>query len=255
MIPDPDQTVEFDRLTDIDADAPTLIEGLPGQGMVAAIAVDHLTEHLGLEHHGNLVSDAFPPVTSFADGRVRDMVRVYAGSDPSVMTLQSDVALPPEAFDPLAVSILEDLAQEFDRAIFLAGIAAESEASLGEVRGVATTDAVERQLRDADIPLAEGRGLIGDVTGALVTACHHADVPAAVLVVEAHPFLPDPTAARAVIEDALEPLVEFDIDTSELEDQADRIREQMEQVAQHYRQMAESRQPEGGESEGPTMFQ
>ncbi|MEF8776655.1 MAG: PAC2 family protein [Haloarculaceae archaeon] len=252
---EPNQTVTFDRVTEIEAEEPTLIEGLPGQGLVAAIAVDLVTDQLGLEDHGNVVSDAFPPVTSFEDGRVRDLVRVYAGADPSVMTLQSDVALPPAAFNPLASSILEDLAPEFDRAIFLAGSTAESEDTIGNVSGVATDEAIAAQIRAEDIPLADGRGLIGGVTGALANACYHAEVPAAIFVVETHPFLPDPTAARSVIETALEPLVDFDIDTTELEEQAEQIREQMEQIAAHYRQMADSGRGEAGEPEGPTMFQ
>lgn len=248
-------SVTFDRLTELIAEAPTLIEGLPGHGLVAAITVDQITRQLDLKHHGNVVSDAFPPLTSFQDGRVRDLVRVYAGDDPAVMTLQSDVALPGVSFGALSHCVLEDLAREFDRAIFLAGAPAASEAEIGEVAGVATVGSIEDQLRGADIELAEGRGLIGGVTGALVDACYHADVPAAVLVVKANPYLPDPAAARSVIETALEPLLDFDVDTSELQEQADQIRDQMEQIARQYRQMAEARQPEPEEPTGPAMYQ
>lgn len=109
-------SVTFDRLTELEADAPTLIEGLPGHGLVAAIAVDQITKQLHLDHHGNIVSEDFPPVTSFKDGRVRDTVRVYARDDPPVMTLQSDVVLPGRAFKPLSECILEELTQEFERA-------------------------------------------------------------------------------------------------------------------------------------------
>jgi uncharacterized protein len=247
--------VTFDRLTELEARAPTLIEGLPGHGLVAAIAVDQITTQLQLEHHGNIVSESFPPVTSFKDGRVRDPVRVYARDDPAVMTLQSDVALPGRSLEALSQCILDDLTREFGRAIFLAGAPAESEDHIGEVFGVATTDATESQLREAGIELGEGFGLIGGITGALVTACYHADVPAAVLVVKSNPYLPDPTAAQAVIEDALEPLVEFDIDTTELEEQADEIRAQMEQIAQRYQQMLETPQQEPEEALGPSMYQ
>ena len=245
----------FDRLTELEAEAPTLIEGLPGHGLVAAIAADQITRQLALEHHGNIVSAEFPLVTSFQDGRVRDLVRVYARDEPAVMTLQSDVALPGNAFEALSRCILEDLAAEFERAIFLAGAPADTEAEIGDVVGVATTEEIEIQLREADIALAEGLGLIGGITGGLVSACYHADVPAAVLVVKANPYLPDPAAARAVIENALEPLVQFDIDTTELEEQADQIRSRMEQIARHYRQLEESRQPELEERPEPSMYQ
>jgi uncharacterized protein len=246
--------VTFERLTEITAETPTLIEGLPGHGLVASIAVDQITRQLELDHHGNIVSDDFPPVTSFKDGRVRDPVRVYARDDPPVMTLQSDVELPGGSLDALSQCILEDLTEEFERAIFLAGAPAESDEEIGDVFGVATSDAIETQLREADIELGGGRGLIGGITGALVRACYHADVPAAVLVVKANPYLPDPAAARAVIEDALEPLVHFDIDTRELEEQADQIREQMDQIARRYQQMLEA-SAEPDEPVGPTMYQ
>ncbi|MGQ4555488.1 PAC2 family protein [Halobellus sp. GM3] len=252
---DTQPSVRFDRVTELDADAPTLIEGLPGHGLVAAIATDVITRQLALEHHGNIVSRDFPPVTSFKDGRVRDLVRVYAGDDPAVLTLQSDVALPGSSFRALSRCIHDDLAREFERAVFLAGAPAESEAQIGDVVGIGTTEAIESQLRDAGIEPAAGPGLVGGITGALVSECNHERVPAAVLIVKANPYLPDPAAARSVIENALEPLVDFDIDTTELEAQADQIRNEMEQIAQHYRQMTEGAESDADERPVTTMYQ
>ena len=250
---DHDPPATFDRRRELEDGAPpTLIEGLPGHGLVASIAVDQITRQLDLEHYGSIRSDAFPPLASFNDGRLRDPVRVYAG--PGVMTLQSDVPLPEPAFDALSQCVLTDLAPAFERAIFLAGAPAQSEAQIGEVTGVATDDQVEADLEAAGIPLAEGSGLIGGVTGALVSACGHADLPAAVLVVKAHPYVPDPAAAQSVIENALEPLVEFDIDTAELAEQADSIQAKLQQIAQQYQQMAEERQ-EAPAPPGPSMYQ
>ncbi|MFB6254386.1 MAG: proteasome assembly chaperone family protein, partial [Halobacteriaceae archaeon] len=232
-------STQFEKLTDESATSPTLIEGLPGLGMVASIAVDQITSQLEMSHHGNIHSDEFPPVASFKDGRVRDSVRVYASEDPSVMTLQSDMPIPSNAIEPLSQCVHQDLAKEFDRAVFLAGAQADSEEQIGEVSGVATTDAIESDLVEANIQLAEESGAIGGVTGALVSECYHNDVPAAVLIVRCDPRLPDPNAARSVIENALEPLVEFDIDTSELEQQAQQIQQQKQQIAKQLRQMQE----------------
>lgn len=234
-----DDSTRFERQTELAAESPTLVEGLPGLGMVASIAVDQITDQLGLEQYGAIVSEDLPPVAAFDDGRVRDAVRVYAGTDPDVMTLQSDVPVPPGAVGALSQCVLNDLAQEFDRAIFLAGAPAESEEAIGEVTGIATTDDLEAALTDANITLAEGSGVVGGVTGALLADCYHADVPAAVLVVRAHPYVPDPGAARTVIEEALEPLVEFDIDTQELRERAEEIQERKRQVAQQLQQYQE----------------
>ena len=244
-----DFTVTFERLTDLGAESPVLIEGFPGFGLVAAIAVDQITTQLGLEHHGNLVADSFPPVLTHQDGQARNPVRVYADAEHNVMTLESDLALPPYTFRPLSDCIHGELADVFDRAIFLAGTPARSEEEVGNVRAVVTDETIEADVRDAGIELAGGTGAIGGITGALATDCYRKEVPAVVLIVHADPYFPDPGAARSVIEDALEPLVAFDIDTTELAEQSNRIQRQMEQIAEQYRQMVEgppSRQTDAG---------
>jgi len=231
-----DSSTRFNKETELSADSPTLIEGLPGLGLVASIAVDQITKQLELEQHGTIVSDDFPPVAAFNDGRVRETVRVYAGADPAVMTLQSDVPIPPSAVESLSHCVLGDIAEEFEQAIFLAGAPAESESEIGDIVGVATTDQLEAELADAEIKLADGSGIIGGVTGALLADCYQEDVPAAILIVRSNPYIPDPGAARAVIEDALEPLVDFDIDTQELLEQAEEIQKQKQQIAEQLQQ-------------------
>lgn len=232
----------FERIGSRDDGAPTLIEGLPGLGLVASIAVNQITTQLDLEYYGQIRCSGLPPVASYQDGRVQDLVRVYAGSEPDVMTLQSDLPVPQSAFEELSQCVLSDLVEEFDRAIFLAGAPAQNKDEIGEVTAVATTDPIQRDLEDAGIPVAEGSGLIGGVTGALLTTCYEHDVPSAVLITKAHPQLPDPGAARAVIEDALEPLVEFDIDTSELQEQADQIQSQLQQIAEQYQRATQAQE-------------
>lgn len=239
----PEPSTSFEKTTELQAESLTLIEGLPGLGLVASIAVDQITKQLELDQHGTIVSDDFPPVAAFNDGRVRDAVRVYAGDDPAVMTLQSDVPIPPTAVESLSQCVLNDVAEEFERAVFLAGAPAESEDEIGEVVGVATTAQLEADLIDAGIVLADGSGVISGVTGALLNDCYRNDVPAAILIVRSNPYIPDPGAAHAVIENALEPLVKFDIDTQELLDQAEDIQRQMHQIAEQLQQY-QQQQPE-----------
>lgn len=248
----PDSSTSFEKTTELGDKSPTLIEGLPGLGLVAAIAVDQITKQLELDQHGTIVSADFPPVAAFDEGRVRDAVRVYAGKDPAVMTLQSDIPIPPAAVDSLSQCVLSDLAEEFEQAIFLAGTPAESEDEIGEVVGVATTDDLETALVDAGITLADGSGVVGGVTGALLADCYQDDVPAAVLIVRSNPYIPDPAAARAVIEEALEPLVEFDIDTQELLEQAEEIQKQKQQVAE---QLKQYQQQQDQQPAMPGMYQ
>lgn len=152
---------EFSRERTPDAEAPTLIEGLPGHGLVASIAVDQITEQLELEQYGSIRSEAFPPVASFTDGRVQDTVRVYGGTDPDILALQSDIPIPEEAFPALNQCVLEELVDDFSRAIFLAGAPAQSEEQQGNVVGVATTEELKTGLKDADVDIMEESGAVG----------------------------------------------------------------------------------------------
>ena len=229
----------FRRVADADPSDAIIIEGLPGQGLVASIAVDHITKQLELEHFGSISADAFPPVVTFDNGIVHDLVRVYASESPAVMTLQSDLALPPQSFEALSHCVQQDLYDHVRKAIFIAGAPAESEEQIGEIRAVATNERVKAELEAADVPIAEHHGIVGGNTGALMRSCYRADADAAMLIVRAHPRLPDPTAAIAVIEQALEPLVDFEIDTTELEDHAEEIQSQMRQIAQQYEQVSD----------------
>ena len=64
------------------------------------------------------------------------------------------------------------------------------------------------------------------------------------LIVHADSFLPDPAAAQSVIEDALELLVSFDIDTTPLAEQSKQIQQQMQHIAAQYQQtVAQDQQP------------
>lgn len=241
--------VTFRRETELEAESPTLIEGLPGTGLVASISADYITSHLDLEQHGTIRSESFPPAASFDDGLVRDPVRVYADADPDVMTLQSDVPIPPVSFPAMNDCVLDELAEEFGRIVFIGGVPAQSDAERGNVTGVATTEDVRADLEANDISLAEEQGVVGGVTGSLVSHCYHADVPAALLLVQAEPRFPDPGAARSVIENALEPLVEFEIDTQELAEQAEQIQQQKQQVLQQLQQLQQGQQQEPTQAE------
>ena len=248
---DQSPATSFEEVQPISSNRPTLIEGLPGLGLVAAIAVDAVTTQLELDHYGSITSDAFPPVVTFQEGLIQDLVRVYAGSDPNVLTLQSDLALPPDSFNPLASCVIEEIAPRLDRAIFIAGAPAESEADLGSVSGIATTESLKEELEAIDLPIHADAGLVGGITGALVNRCYQESIPAILLIVRAHPFLPDPSAAKAVIETAIEPLVSFDIDTTELDDQAAEIQDQKRQIAEQFEQYQQREEP----TQTPGMYQ
>ena len=53
--------VEIHR-DDIELDAPTLVEGLPGVGLVGKLAADHLVDALDMVHYGTARCDGLPEI-------------------------------------------------------------------------------------------------------------------------------------------------------------------------------------------------
>jgi uncharacterized protein len=67
------------------------------------------------------------------------------------------------------------------------------------------------------------------------------DVLAVVPIVYADPSLPDPSAAGSVTEGALEPLVDLDVDTTELREQ---VEQRQRQIAEQYQRTIEGTRTE-----------
>lgn len=239
-MPASDETTSFRRTNGPDVEKATLIDGLPGYGMVACIAVRQIIEQLDLDQYGSIVSAEHFPVLSYEKGRLRDPVRLYARPEPPVVTLQSDVAISPQAFAPLSRAVVNTLESSVERAIFLVEIPASFPEEVGSISGLASTDELEQTLEDAGIPPGEEEGIIVGPTGAVANQFFQADIPTAVLLVGTSTdlFAPDPEAARILLEDALNPLIEFDIDTSELEEQSETIQHEMQGIARQVQQLA-----------------
>jgi len=59
--------VEIHR-DDIELDAPTLVEGLPGVGLVGKLAADHLVDAFEMVHYGTARCDGLPEIAVYTEG-------------------------------------------------------------------------------------------------------------------------------------------------------------------------------------------
>ncbi len=226
----------FEKLRDVKAESPVLIEGLPGLGLVASIATTHIKNKLDLNQYGNIRCGSLPPVASFNNGKIRETIRVYSGTDPDIMTLQGDIPITSSSIKPLSNCILNDLSKEFSQAVFLTGTPAESKEEIGDIFWVVTDDKMEDKLSEKNFELVEGTGNVGGITGSLLLKCYRNNISSCCMVVKVNPFMPDLKAAISAIENGLEPLLEFDIDTSELEERSEEIKNKKQQIAKQLKQ-------------------
>ncbi|MFB6217633.1 MAG: proteasome assembly chaperone family protein, partial [Halobacteriaceae archaeon] len=185
------------------------------------------------------------------DRAVRPPVRLYADADRDLLVLQSDVPVSRTAAASFADCVTAWVADNGVFPVYLSGLAVEEPPSVPSVFGVATGGADER-LADLGVDAPPERGAIGGPTGALLNRAADAGVAAAGLVTESDPQFPDPAAARRLLVDGVGPLAGVEVDTDDLVERAEEIRDQKEQLA---RQMQEADEEESSQAKPVGMFQ
>ncbi|ELZ34543.1 ATP-grasp superfamily enzyme [Halogeometricum pallidum JCM 14848] len=222
---------------DVSLSEPTMVEGLPGIGLVGKIAADHLVEAFDMVHYANVHCDAIPKVAVYHEGdaSLATPVRIYADEERDLLVLQSDVPIAPQAASQLATC----LAGWFDETpvtpLFISGLPHEKDDDVPRLYAVGTGGG-EAAAADADIALPDEMGLISGPTGALLNDAVEQGRRAVCLVVESDPQFPDPEAARVVIKDGVEPLTELEVPVDNLVERAEEIRNAKEQLAQRMQQ-------------------
>lgn len=244
----------------IDLDSPTLIDGLPGVGLVGKIATDHLVEAFDMDHYASVYCDGLPTVGVYHAGSpaVHAPVRLYADPGRDLLALQSDVPVSTDAAGDFASCVVGWLAANDVRPVFLTGRPAQrdEESILAEddeiptVYGITTGDSTALDGLDVEPPAENGA--VSGPTGALLHHAAREGVPGVGLVVESDPNFPDPGAARALLEAGVEPITGVDVGVEVLSNRAAQIRKQKQQLA---RQMQQAGAEESSQAKPLRMYQ
>jgi uncharacterized protein len=238
---------------ELDLESPTLVEGLPGVGLVGKIATDHLVEELEMVHYASITCEGLPKLGVYQpdDRGIQPPVRIYADEANDLLALQSDVPISPQAAPSFADCVVGWLEGEGVTPFFLSGYGTDERSTPPSVFGIATGGAGGR-LDDLDVATPDEHGAISGPTGALVATAAERNLPGLGLVVESNPQFPDPEAARVLVSNGIGPLADVDVDTGALVEQAEDVQEQREQLA---KKLQEARQEASSEAKPLRMYQ
>jgi uncharacterized protein len=216
---------------DLDLDSPTLVEGLPGAGLVGKIAADHLVEQFEMEWVASCFCEGLPRVAVYRTGHADTMppVRLYADAERDLLVLQSDVPVSPSQANEFAGCLTGWFDANDVFPLYLSGLP-EGYDEVPELYGIATGDATAR-LEAADITPPDEAGLVSGPTGALLHEANVRDLPAIGLIAETEAQFPDPTAAQKILTKGIEPLTGIEVETDSLVEQAEKIRKARERLA------------------------
>jgi len=242
---------------DVSLDEPVLVEGLPGVGLVGKIAADHLVERLDMAYYAGVESEGLPEVAVYEESarQVRPPVRLYADGERDLLVLQSDIPVSRTAAADFAAGLTDWVAENDCLPIYLSGLPNEEydATEVPDLYGVAAGSA-GGLLDEQDVDRPPEAGVVGGPAGALLNRAADRGIGAIGLIAESDPQFPDPVSARRIITDGIEPLAGIDVDTDELVEEAEQIKEQKEKLAQRMRQVGEEESSQAA-PQGRGMFQ
>ncbi|WP_248896626.1 proteasome assembly chaperone family protein [Haloplanus halobius] len=227
---------------DVSLDSPTLIEGLPGVGLVGKLATDHLSETLDMVHYANVHCERLPPVATYQEERydLATPVRLYADPERDLLALRSDVPVSPEAALEFGDCFEGWPASDETLPIYLSGLGEEREETASpSMYGIGTGGMGERLEAEGIAPPPES-GLVSGPTGALLSRAVRDDDEALGLVVECDPRFPDPESAAKLIQEGISPLLGIDVPVTELTERAEEIQQAKHRLAQQMQEADET---------------
>lgn len=219
---------------DVTLDEPTLVEGLPGVGLVGKLATDHLSKTFDMIHYANVHCEGLPPIATYEGGEhdLTAPVRLYADPERNLLALRSDVPVSPSAALEFAKCLGEWKVDAEVTPIYLSGIGRERDGGETPALYGVGTGGAGAGLDAVGIDPPEESGLVSGPTGALLSHAVRTDATATCLIVEASQRFPDPQAAAHLLDTGVGPLLDVDVPVDELVDRAEEIRRAKRRLAE-----------------------
>lgn len=240
--------VEIETLSTPELESPALIEGLPGIGLVGKLAADHLIEELDGEPVRRVYSEHFPPAVSVDDDGMASLATLtaYAVETPErdLLVLTGDTQAEDSIGQYRMADAVLDIAAEFGATeLFTVGGSGMGEPveDYAVVGAVADgNDDLKARLEAAGVQFQhEGApGQIVGMSGLLLGLGARRGLPAASLLGTTIGFHADPKSSRVVLE-ALQDLLGFSVDLTELDRRAEEMEEAVDQIQERLQQQAQ----------------
>ena len=209
---------------------PIIFAGFVGAGLVGPVAINHIIEKLKMEEIGVMRSKYLPPSTVFMKGRLRHPFRFYANQEGTICAIICEITLRMEGLYSLVSTILDWAAKKGSKEIVILDGVASSEHD--DKAYCAAEEDLVRTMADKNINMIP-QGFITGIPGGILNECLVREIQGLTLLAKADKSSPDSEAAATLIE-ALNRFYEMDIDTTELQENKDKIHSEFSELSQKY---------------------
>ncbi|MDQ3840483.1 MAG: PAC2 family protein [Thermoproteota archaeon] len=252
--------------------APILIAGFPGAGMVGSISTSYIIEKLGMHQIACVESDYIVPGVIYVGGKLRHPFRLYANEEGTVCVLVCESPIMIQGIHSVLDTVMKwVLNAKSTEVIVLDGIAIQGIfegkrepmilSSDGQVADKANLLHDEEYSND-NKKSHFNTAFIGGTAGGLLSSCLSNGLACKAVLIAATSGIPDPEGAAILIESVakIADNQSLKIDTQELREQGADLRRRMEQIMrsvqeQQYRQRGQDQQQgQSNVGEGAIMY-
>lgn len=227
----------------VDLHNPILIGGLPGLGLVGKIAAHHLVKQLKAERFAHLYSPHFPYFVHVnKKGSVRLLHGTFyywknkSGKNDLIFLTGDSQAQTIEGQYEISDKIL-DFAKKLDTKLIvtIGGYRMEAEDKPKVIAAATSNEVLSKALQAKAIVSPTESPIVG-TAGLILGLARFKKIDALCLLGETRGYLPDPKAAKSVLE-VLKAILGFDVDLTKLDEEVDKA----EKIVSRLRKIEEKR--------------
>ncbi len=226
---------EVFEIKKVELKSPIIFAGFVGAGLVGPVAINHMIEKLEMKEIAVMRSKYLPPSTVFMKGRLRHPFRFYANQKGTICAIICEITLKLEGLYCLVSEILDWAEKKGSKEIvILDGVASDEH---DEKTYCAAEEDLIRTMADKNISMIP-QGFITGMPGGIQNECLVREIQGVTLLVKANKGGTDSAAVITLI-GALNRFYEMDINTTELEENKEKISSEFSELSKKYEEHRE----------------
>lgn len=232
------------QMKDMDMDNPLLICGFPSAGLVGSIAANTIIDQFEMEQIAFLRSKHIPSAAVFFEGRLRHPFRIYASKDKNLLVATTELPVNKSGLYEVT-SCLLDWARSLGstETVVLDGIPVRGIPSDRKVL-YATEEEKMAEFENVEELEILQKGVITGIAGSILKETLTRKMIGFTFLTPAVSVVPDPKGAIKLLH-VVDKLYDIDIDTSELEESAEQIKQKMREMAEQVEGMRQQQDEAG----------
>ncbi len=250
---------DFDKLQNSQS---VLIAGFPGPGLVGSISTSYIIDKLNMRQIACVESQYISPGVIFIDGKLRHPFRLYANEAGNVCVLVCEAPLMINGIHSVLDTVMDwAIKNTIQEVLVLDGVPVQGIPRSDRHTTILQSTEMENNItkdksneKEGNISISDNKGhiqsnfnnsaieeslkkyttFIGGIAGGLLSACLSNQIPCAAILVPSSSGIPDPEGAALLIESYNSIIKDenLKIDTTQLKEQGQILKRQLEQIIQ-----------------------